>query len=111
MAITSSNAIDVPFTPQQKAFIMSLSGIDTPPVPNSDPVIPLPEALVTPKTIKTKVQAMMDIGASAPHRGEKWNYVEHSLFSKDYQKVPASDKFSILRIDKYGGTTDSDKYL
>lgn len=39
-AITRSTTPNIPFTPQQKAFIMSLFGMDIPSAPNSDPVFP-----------------------------------------------------------------------
>lgn len=70
-AIASSSTSDVPFTSQQKAFIMSLFGIDVPSTPNNDPVTPLPQATVIPTSMQTRVRAMMnDIKASAHSRGD-----------------------------------------
>ncbi|KAI5659122.1 hypothetical protein M9H77_27915 [Catharanthus roseus] len=68
-------------------FIMSLFGINTPPVPNIDPVTTY---LKFPSNImQIKMQATMDdIRAFTSSRGDNWNYVEHDPSSKDYQKAP-----------------------
>lgn len=56
--------LNIPFTPQQKAFIMSLFGIEVPSASNSTPPVPIP---LTPTSMQTKVQAMMnDIKATVP---------------------------------------------
>lgn len=49
---------DITFTPQQKAFIMSLFGIEMPFASTSTP--PVTPAPVTPTFIQTKVQATMN---------------------------------------------------
>lgn len=101
---------DAPFTLQQKAFIMSLFRIEAPSVSASTP--PVIFSPVTPTSMQTKVQAMMnDTNATASSRDDQWNYVEYRSFSKEYQKASVSKTFNTLRFDRYDDTTDPDKHI
>lgn len=111
-AIVSSSAPDVPFTPQQKAFIMSLFGIEAPRVNADEPTSPIPRPVTTSNIMQRKVQGIMDdIRALAPLQGYNWNYVEYSPFLEEYQKAPITDKINTLRFDRYDKTRNPDKHM
>lgn len=62
--------------------------------------------------MQTKVQALMNnIKASAPSRDDKWNYIEHSPFSRTTKKALVSDKFNTLHFNRCDETTDPVKHL
>lgn len=68
VALVSSSTPDISFTPQQKALMKYLFGIDAPQVANDTPLSRAPN---TPTTMETKVQAMVNgIKFSKPSWGD-----------------------------------------
>lgn len=90
--ITSrSNTLDVSFTPQQKAYIMSLLGMDVPDSDVSEHFTLAPRVATVPSVIKSSVRIIMDnIRAPTSSWDNNLNYVMCSpLLERPISKLPS----------------------